>query len=123
MLKDFIQKFPAVVIYLLVSVALFVYIFFGFLLTSNGEFFQCENLAHTYTCSFEEAGESAIAWAIIVQVLAQVIIFPAVIILQAIHWFLRKKTSFFKDYPFWSLGILTIAFGIISLASLFLLYN
>ena len=112
-MKSFFQKFPVLIIYLLTSIVLFAIFIFAFSSTDSGGEFECQNLSHTYTCSADEANSSAIAWAIMLQVFAQSVLVPAAIILQVVHWLLRRKFQFFDTHPYWSLVLLVLLFFIV----------
>lgn len=114
-MKSFLQRFPVIIIYLLTSAALFAVLIFAFSSNGSGGEHECQNLSHTYTCSAEEANNSALAWAIMLQFFAQATLVPAAIILQIVHFLLRKKYTFFDVHPYWSVLLLLGLFFVLSI--------
>lgn len=110
MFKSFIQKIPALIIYLFVSAAVFFFVVFAFSRSGTDGVYMCENLSKSYLCSGEEALESALAFAVIVQFMAQAVLFPVAIVLHFVHYFLRKRFAFFDEHPFWSFLIIFLSF-------------
>lgn len=109
-MKLLLQKFSVLIIYLLVSATVFFFVVFSFSRPGTDGVYTCENLSKSYACSGEEALESAFAFAVIVQFMAQAVLFPAAVVLHFVHFFLKKRFVFFDEHPFWAFLIVFLSF-------------